>query len=459
MVVGRNREMDKLNTLHKNNKFECIIMYGRRRVGKTSIIQEFIKNKRAIYFLALEASERVNLNNFSKAVWTTYHDVLITPPRFNNFSDALDAIADLARNERVVLAIDEYPYLASSVAGCGSIFQAAIDTKLKDTQLFFILCGSSMSFMENQVLGYESPLYGRRTAQFKIEPFDFFESMHFHPLYDVRDSAVAYGVTGGIPHYLGQFDDNQSIEENIIHSFFDSNSYLYEEPANLLKQELREPQVYNDIITAIATGSSRQNEISTKAQLNTSVASKYLKTLISLGIVQKECPILGGNKKQTLYKIADGMFRFWYRFVPNNASQIAAGAGKRVYAAIKPQISAFMGQTFEDICKQYLWRENLADRLPFYFHECGRWWGSDPKTKTEQEIDLIAYEGANALFCECKWSDTPVGVGVLHGLIKKSEIFSFANKYFALFSKTGFTDECKKAASKNMRLISIDKMV
>jgi len=365
----------------------------------------------------------------------------------------------LARDTRVVLAIDEYPYLAGAVRGCGSIFQAAIDMQLKNTQLFLVLCGSSMSFMEYQVLGYESPLYGRRTAQFKIAPFDFFEAMAFHPHYNIWERAVAYGVTGGIPHYLAQFDARRTLRENIIRSFFDPNSYLFEEPSNLLKQELREPQVYNNVITAIATGSSRQNEIATKVQLATSVASKYLKTLISLGIVMKERPILGGNTKQTLYRLADGMFRFWYRFVPGNVSQIAAGAGARVYQSVEPQIPAFMGPVFEDICKQYLWRENLADRLPFYFHNCGRWWGANPKTKSEEEIDLIAFNDTQAIFCECKWSDAPIDASVLHRLMKKAEMFHYTTKHYYLFSKTGFSDDCMKVAGDIVRLVTFAEIV
>jgi len=312
--------------------------------------------------------------------------------------------------------------------------------------------------MEYQVLGYESPLYGRRTAQFKIQPLNFFESVGFHEEYSIFDNAVAYGITGGIPHYLAQINGKHSLKKNIINSFFDPNSYLFEEPSNLLKQELREPQTYNNLITAIATGSSRLNEIATKTGLDSAVCSKYLKSLISLGIVKKERPVLDEKSKKTVYRLADNMFRFWYRFVPQHISQIRSGAGEWVYNSIEQQISAFMGEVFEEICKQYLWRENLAERLPFYFRDAGRWWGTNPIKKCEQEIDIIAFDDHSGIFCECKWTNEPIGFSVLNGLIEKSLMFNYKEKHFFLFSKSGFNDECKESPETNVKLIEFKDM-
>jgi AAA+ ATPase superfamily predicted ATPase len=457
MFIGRNNEMEKLKEMYAGTKFECAVVYGRRRVGKTSLIHEFVKNKKAVYFLALETSERVNLENFSKSVQAGM--ALKTPPRFASFTDSLEMLGDLSADERIILVIDEYPYLANSVKGMGSILQAQIDMLLKNTKLFLILCGSSMSFMENQVLGYESPLYGRRTAQFKISPLTFYESEGFHSNFDPLDKAVIYGITGGIPHYLAQINEAKTLKENIIASFFNPNSYLSEEPSNLLKQELREPQMYNSIITAIATGSSRLNEIATKTGLETAVCSKYLKSLMSLGIVKKERPILDANSKKTIYRLADSMFRFWYRFVPQNISLIQSRAGTKVFESIAAQIPAFMGEVFEEICMQYLWKENLAERLPFFFRDAGRWWGTNPFKKCEQEIDIFAFDDNNAIFCECKWTNEPVGVSVLNSLTEKSQMFDYREKYFFLFSKSGFTSDCKKLASRNVFLIEFRDMV
>jgi len=458
MFIGRERELAKLNEMYNSEKFECAIIYGRRRIGKTSLIQEFIKDKKAIYFLSFETSERINLENFSKSIWNATMINIKTPPVFTSFQAALEAVGDCAANERLILVIDEYPYLANSVKGISSILQAQIDMRFKNSKLFLILCGSSMSFMENQALGYQSPLYGRRTAQFKILPFDFFESISFHEKYNAYENAVIYGITGGIPQYLAQIDSSKSLKENIINSFFDPSAFLFEEPSNLLNQELREPQVYNDIITAVAGGSSRLNEISTKTEIETAVCSKYLKTLISLGIIKKESPVLSESSKRTIYRLADNMFRFWYRFVPQNISQIQAGAGTKVYADVEELIPVYMGEVFEEICKQYLWKENLADRLPFNFRDAGRWWGTNPIRKSEQEIDIIAFDDNRAIFCECKWRNEPVGNDVLNGLIEKSLFFNFKEKHYCLFSKSGFTDECRNNAGSNTQLIEFSNM-
>jgi len=458
LFIGRENELNKLNELYSSNKFECVVIYGRRRVGKTALIQEFIKDKRAIYFLSLETSARVNLENFSKCVWSTTKGEIKTPPLFADFMDAFDAVGDLS-DQRLVLVIDEYPYLANSVRGISSMLQAKIDLRYKNTKLFIILCGSSMSFMEHQVLGYQSPLYGRRTAQLKIQPFSFFESIKFHKKYSKSDNAVVYGITGGIPQYLLQIDGDKSLESNITRCFFDPSSYLFEEPSNLLKQELREPQMYNDIITAIATGSSRLNEISTKTGVDTAICSKYLSSLISLGIVKKERPIIREKSKMTIYRLADNMFRFWYRFVPQNISQIQSGTGEKVYDSIQPQISNYMGEVFEEICKQYLWRENLAERLPFYFRDAGRWWGTNPTSKNQQEIDIIAFDDTSAIFCECKWTSEPVRKSVIEALIEKSQMFSYEVKFYYIFSKSGFADNCVKSAEENVRLIEFKDMV
>jgi len=465
MFIGRERELKKLNELYSGDKFECVIIYGRRRVGKTTLIQEFIKDKKSIYFLSLETRERINLENLSRGILSVAIENVNNPPSFANFADAFAMVGDLAANERIILVIDEYPYLANSVQGISSIIQAQIDMRLKNTKLLMILCGSSMSFMENQVLGYQSPLYGRRTAQFKIQPFTFFESLRFYQNYNPYDNAVIYGITGGIPQYLARIDDKKTLRENIINNFFEPSSYLYEEPSNLLKQELREPQTYNEIITAIATGSSRLNEISTKIGLNTAVCSKYLASLISLGIVKKERPVLDEKSKRTIYRLEDNMFRFWYRFVPTNASLINSGAGAKAYENIEQHIPHYMGEVFEEICKQYMWRENIAERLPFYFREAGRWWGANPIKKSEQEIDIIAYDDTRAVFCECKWWNEPVAKNILNNLIEKSMIFGYREKYYFIFSKSGYMEdflqsvEHTKNARQNIRLIDFKNML
>ncbi|MCL2013522.1 MAG: ATP-binding protein [Oscillospiraceae bacterium] len=460
MFVGRNRELSELNELYETGKFQMSVMYGRRRVGKTALINEFVKGKDTIFFTGLETNSKQNLENFSKAVFN-YTSGFGTAPVFQNFGVALEYVFALSKEKRIVLVIDEYPYVAKSYKGFASVLQVLID-KYKDTSnMFLILCGSSMSFMEEKVLGYKSPLYGRRTAQLKVLPFDFFECCRYFKNFSALDMALIYGIVGGTPQYLLQMNDSLSVEDNIKNNFLKTTSYLFEEPNNLLKQEVREPAIYNAIITAVATGSTKLSEISGKVGEETSACSAYLKNLISLGIIKKETPITEKTSKKTIYVIADNMFRFWYRFVPGNMSVIQNVMIEVAYKNISEHLPSYMGAVFEEICKQYLWKLNREGKAAVTFMDLGRWWGNDPENQTQAEIDILATADKDtAIFCECKWTNDDVDLSTLETLVERSNLFSFGKKYFYLFAKNGFTVGCMERADKmgNVTLISYDGM-
>jgi AAA+ ATPase superfamily predicted ATPase len=462
VFVGREKELASLNERYASHKYECAIIYGRRRVGKTELIKEFVKGKKHIFFSAVEGTERRNLDILSNSIYSGLSgSTMVSAPRFGDFASCLEHICGHMQDEKIVFVIDEYPYLAKSEQSTSSILQQYIDHRFQHLDCMLILCGSSMSFMEEQVMGYQSPLYGRRTCQYRLLPFDFATSSMFHQGFSKEEKAVVHGVTGGIPKYLRQFDDGKSLKQNIIENFFSAESLLFEEPLNLLKQELREPQTYNDIITAIATGSSEMNKIVSKIGISgfdSAKCNKYLRSLISLGIVKKETPVFSKpNAKRTIYRLNDGMFRFWYRFVYNNTPAISLGAGADVYERISEQIPAFMGEVFEGIAIEYLWRENMAGRLPFVFQDCGRWWGNNPLLKKEQEIDILAYssDGGKAIFAECKWTNEKVDNRVLKGLMEKAAMFARADSYYMLFSKSGFKSDIINTAQQNDRIMLV----
>ena len=461
MFVGREAELKKLNEMHAGDRFECAIIYGRRRVGKTTLIREFIKDKRAIYFAAREASGTVNLNRFSNDVYSVTARELANNSFFSDWEKALDYLFIISKDSRIVLAIDEYPFLAGGYRTISSILQAHIDARLKDSKLFLILCGSSMSFMENQVLGYKSPLYGRRTAQLKIRPFTFFESMPFLEPFSIEDKAVLYGATGGIPEYLSKIDAAKPLAENMKDLFFSASGALFEEPSNLLKQELREPSTYNAIIDAIAGGASRLNEVATKCGIESNKCAKYLNSLISLGIVKKDYPITETASKKSIYLLSDMMFRFWYRFVFQEMSGIVSGYGSAICEhVVKEGLPAYMGLVFEEICKHYIMDEAKEGSLPFLPGAIGKWWGNNPNEKRQEEIDIMTFRNENALFCECKWTSAPMDAGALAELDRKAGLFHFANKWLWLFSKTGFTDRLIHEAEKldRVRLVRFEEM-
>lgn len=461
MFIGREREVAALDRLYESNKFEFAVIYGRRRVGKTALINHFIDNKEAIYFMGVESNEKQNLENFSKSI-IEYSSGIEAETSFLSFQAALEYVFKLAEKKRFILAIDEYPYVARSSKSLASTLQLLID-KYKDTsKLMLILCGSSMSYMEDEVLAYKSPLYGRRTAQMKIFPFSFDEACRYLKNYSDEDKALAYGIVGGTPQYLLQMDDRLSIEDNIKNTYLNPISFLYEEPTNLLKQEVREPAIYMAIITAIAVGASRMSDISNKVGEDSNICANYLKSLINLGIVKKETPYGEKTSRKSIYSIEDNMFRFWYRFVPNNNSVIMRGAADIVYRRIEPQLSEYMGAVFEEICKQYLWNLLLNGNSPVEFSELGRWWGNDPIEKKQTEIDIMGEQDKKtALFGECKWTNEKVDLGVLETLIKRSNLFSYVNVHLYLFSRSGFTKGCIDKANElgNVSLVTYADML
>ena len=462
MFLGRTTELSELNKLYDMEGFKFIVIYGRRRVGKTALMAEFTKDKDSIFYISIEQNDKAALETFSVKVLERFSAGASIIDSFPSWDKAFSYITEQAGSTRLVLAIDEYPYLASGCPSISSILQKHIDTGFGASNLFLILCGSSMSFMENQVLGYNSPLYGRRTAQFKLEPLNYLQTAEACPNLSTVSNALIYGIAGGIPHYINKLaiKKDNGIDKAITENLLEKTSYLFEEPANLLKQELREPATYNAIIAAMASGAARLNDISTKTSLDYSLCSKYLSVLISLDIVGKKSPIFDKTKNKTLYFIKDNLFSFWYRFVPDNISQIMADKSSLVFKnEVKPQLNHYMGKIFEEICCQYLIYG--ADNLPFIIKEIGSWWGGNPKTKTQEEIDILATNGKSAIFGECKWQTDLIDLAVLKNLKRKAELFDkFENKYYYLFSKSGFTMGVSDVAQKDnsIRLITLADM-
>ena len=410
--------------------------------------------------MGVESNAKQNLENFSKII-IEYNTGIETETSFLSFQSALEYVFKLSEKERVVLAIDEYPYVARSEKSLASTLQLLIDKYKDSSKLMLILCGSSMSYMEDNILAYKAPLYGRPTTQMKIVPFDFEETCRYFRHFSDEDKALIYGIVGGTPQYLLQMNDELSVEENIKNTFLNPASALFEEPENLLKQEVREPALYNAIIAAIATDSTRMSEISSKVGEDTNVCSTYVKNLVSLGIIKKETPYGEKASRKAIYSIEDNLFRFWYHFVPANYSIIARGAADLAYKRIEPFLSDYMGKVFEEICKQWLWKQLLAGNCPVEFSSLGRWWGNDPKEKRQAEIDILAEQDkTTALFGECKWTNEKVDLGVLETLVKRSELFSYKTKYFYLFSKSGFTKGCDERAKEmgNVVLVGYGEM-
>ncbi len=450
MFIGRERELAALEEIYASSGFSFVVLSGRRRVGKTALLNRFIKEKNAIYFMGVESNPKQNLENFSRSIME-YASGIDADTSFPSFQAGLEYVFRLGEKERLVLVVDEYPYLAKGMKSLASTLQLLIDKYQETSKLMLILCGAS-PYMEEQVLGYQEPLYGRGAAQMKLLPLDFEEASQCFPRFSEEEKAMIYGAVGGMPQYLLQINDRMSVEENIRNTFFNPISFFFEEPLNLLKQEVREPAVYTAILAAIAGGAEKMAEISERVGEDTNVCAAYLKTLISLGIVQKEAPYGENTTRKFVYTISDFMFRFWHRFVLGNTSLLARGAAQLVYQRIQPEWNDYMQEVFQEICRQYLWSKRLAGTCPIEFDSLGRWWGQSG------EIPIVAHQGKQAaLFGDCVWEEEPVDRQVLEELRKKSKALGYKTVHYYLFSKSDFTDGCVDLAEKmeNVTLISL----
>lgn len=458
MFIGREKELSDLNALYGQNKFQLFVLYGRRRVGKTTLLNEFCKDKDAIFYSAEQSNNKLNLEKFSDQVFRFYGESTLEP--FSSWENALTYINQRQGEKRLILVFDEFPYLVRKNKALLSTFQHLIDHTLQYGKLFIVLCGSYMGFMEKEILGAKSPIFGRRTGQLHMKSFDYKTSMRFIEAFDNEEKLNLYGAFGGTALYLEQIQPDKTFEENIKNAFLKVTSYLYEEPLLLLRQEVQEPGIYSAIIEAIAGGSTKTNEIATKIGEETAKCIKYMNTLCELGILYKETPY--GEKessRKTIYGISDFMFRFWYRYVFSNRTLIETGAQDAVLKRrIIPSYSEYMGVVYETVCRDYLLRKNSQGELPILFTDIGRWWGTNQKTHKQVEIDLIANDGKDYLFCECKWKNELLDRSILTELKEKADVFSRYrdNSWYILFSKSGFTQGMIEEAKENSHIILID---
>ena len=439
-MIGRQNELGVLNDLYHSGRFEYLVMYGRRRVGKTTLLQEFAKGKEAVFFPAREKNDALNLHDFSQLVQIKYDGAFIAS--FEGWKDAFEYI-DRKTTKRTLIIIDEFPFIAEENPSVKSILQHAIDHLWKNNRnIFLILCGSSVSFMETDIMGSKSPLHDRQTSSMEVTPFDYYDSSLFYPKYSNEQKLTAYGILGGVPRYLEAFDDSLSIEKNIADKIIKKGSYLNEEPSNLLKAELREPNVYNSILSAIATGRNRVQEMADYLHEENTKVSKYLTILQTMRLVEKVVPCGEGvNSRKGIYRLTDNFFRFWFRYeFTNNAYYEMLGA-KAASKEITDGLSDYMGEAFEGICKEYFVRRAKKGDLPFVPYKMGKWWGNNPYIKEQDDVDLLMLDktGKKGIFVECKYTNSKMPHKEYDDLKNAMQAFpDLEKKYMYFVSKSGY---------------------
>jgi len=428
--INRETELGFLNKKFKTKNTEFIPIYGRRRVGKTELILEFIKDKPSVYFLSSIIEEKENLKKISDLLAEFFDDNAL---RLNGFKDWESVFIYLGlKKKKFVFVIDEFPYLAGVNKGISSIFQAGWDQYLKDSNIFFILCGSSIGMMYKEVLSYGAPLYGRRTGQIELKSMLFKESVNFFPKYSIEDKVIVYSILGGIPAYLKMFDHKSNLHKN-IENILDKNHPFFNEPEILVKEELRESSKYMSILKAIAFGKTKLNDISNYTEIERTTLFKYIEVLIELGFIEKQLPVTEKNQqksKKGLYFMKDEFFNFWFKFIFPFKSEIEINKTNDILTKIIKEMNQYVGHGFENICRQLIWDFNSIT-----FNKSGRWWNKD------EEIDIVCLDEQKreSLFVECKWSSLTEKKAsqILEELKEKSKFVEWERKkeYFGLIGK------------------------
>ena len=448
--IDRDQELGFLESEYNRDGSSLVILYGRRRVGKTALVSRFMKNKKALYFLSSEESEIQNRSIFKDLVADFTENELLKNAVITKWDLVFKALINYKTDEKKIVIIDEFQYLGRSNPAFPSVFQRIWDTMLKDSNIMVILCGSLISMMEAQTLNYDSPLYGRRTGQIKLKQIPFSHYKDFFPQKDKKELIEYYSITGGVPKYIELFYESENIYSAIEQNVLAKSSFLFDEPNFLLQKEVSEIGSYFSVIKTIASGNQKLSKIAAALELKQTGLTRYLKTLINLDILEREVPITEENpekSKRGLYKIKDNFMLFWFKFIYPNLSYIESGnsdlAMKKIHQNL---IDGHISYVYEDICIEEMWRLNKQNRWDFHFDKVGRWWNNT------SEIDIVAIDssGNDIIFGECKYWGNKVGIDVLNKLEEKAGYVEWKQntrrQWFVLFSISGFTEELEKLA-------------
>lgn len=464
--LGREKEiLDLEKEYARDGGF--VVIYGRRRIGKTTLIKQFIKSKTAFYFLATKEVESQSMKRFAGVIARTTGNSVLQKAAFSDWLDLFQAVADYRSNEKKVLVIDEFPYLVKVNDSFPSILQNAWDEILNDSNVMLILCGSLISMMKKHALSYESPLYGRRTAQMRIAPLPF-TTVYENQKLSFEEAAEQYSITGGVPKYMEFFSDGQPLYEQIKENVLSKNSFLYEEPNFLLTDEVQVPTNYFSIIKVIADGNHKLGTIAGILGLETSALTPYLKTLSELGFIEKQVPVTEKNAEKTrkgLYFISDNFLRFWFRYVyPYKGELEIDNMQISLDELDKDFKEKFVAFAYKDICKEIFARLCSDKAIDFTPSKIGSYWLNDKSGNTQ--IDVMAVDTVNKrLFAgECKYHNQPVDADVYFELVKKvdnsAEIKSAFKGYtviYGVFSKSGFTSRMTDISNSNPNLFLINE--
>ena len=467
--IGRQRELEALETEYRKEG-GFAVLYGRRRVGKTTLIKEFIKDKPAFYFLATEEVETQSMKRLAGVVARVTQNPMLQRVAFSDWLDLFRLIAEYRPEQKKVLVIDEFPYLVKSNQAFPSILQNAWDEILKDSNVMLILCGSLIGMMQKHALSYDSPLYGRRTAQIRLAPLPFTDVYAAQGL-AFEKAVEQYAITGGVPKYLEFFNEQDDLLKQVESVVLSKNGFLYEEPNFLLKDEVMSAVNYFSIIRVMAEGSHKLGKIAGAMGIETSGLTPYLSTLSDLGFIVKETPVTEKNPEKSRkgrYFISDNFVRFWFRYVYPYKGELELDNTQLVLDEIRKDFTQkFVAFAYEDICRAIFAKLCRDQSIPFTPSRIGSYWLNDLDSDTEIDVMAVDRQNRQVFAGECKFHVKPVDAAVFFTLRDKvqasSEIQSAFRGYrflYGIFSKSGFTPRLLDLAGQNpdLYLINEDKL-
>ncbi len=454
--INREKELTALNEKWDTGLPQLFIIYGKRRVGKTELVKQFLKDKPGIYFLADKRNHTDQLKELGRVVGNHFDDAILTN---RGFADWLEFFTYVAKKteDPLIIAIDEYPYLFETESATSSLFQKGWDEYLKNSKVFLILLGSSIAMMESETLQREAPLFGRRTGQILVQPMTFRNSWKFFPEKTFDEFMGIYSITDGMPSYLLSVDGNVSLKENIQTKIFPPTEFLHNEVEFMLKEELREPKNYLAILKAISWGKRKFGEIVNDTGLPKNIVTKYLSTLERLRLVEKEIPItekVPQKSRKGLYTISDNFFRFWFQYIFPFKSDLEIGRYDNVLHQFDTIFNTVEAAVYEKVCQELIFD---FEKHLFPIERVGKWWAP------EKEIDIVGVNEREQkiVFGECKWSARPVGIDIYKHLKEKAAFVAWGKgertEYFILFSKSGFTPDMKKLTKEDGNVLLIEK--
>lgn len=431
--IDREKEISRFQSRINSETDELVMVYGRRRIGKSELVKQVLKDKEeSIYFQATESTPEIQLDDFIRSVEQVY-------PEVNKVRKDWETVLEFLADKDAIVAIDEFPYLVESEKSIPSKFQRFWDNQ--ESSMTLILIGSSISVMEDKVMGGNSPLHGRWSERIDLKPLDFDNATKFFPSYSPEERLKSWSVFGGTPHYLQSIDEEKSFQENVTELLIEEQGNFRDEPEFLLRSELSQPHRYMAVLKAIAAGNTSRNEIAQASSIESSSIGSYLSRLERLRLIEREVPVTEEppRSRSGRYRIKEPLVKFWFRFVYGNEDRIGL-SDKPFEEIVKPELNHYLADYFEDLCIA-----KLPEIFDQQFTNIGRWWYQ------EHEIDLVGLTGEGKILGECKYTESKVGIRLFDKLKQKEEELRVEGETeYALFSKSGFTEKLEeKAGGKN----------